>query len=161
MGNGSKPFGHFTRYRLPLTGYGAAAALAALLAGCGSAPTRDAPAESQPPTAKAPAPRGGGYYLDDGPGANPPADLDGIPDAVPRPEPIRTATSRPYTVMGRSYTPMTSLQAYRARGIATWYGRRYHGKPSPAKPEVAPPATVVMNFVAASTLRMRWRGGSE
>jgi rare lipoprotein A len=43
-------------------------------------------------------------------------------------EPLNRATSRPYVVMGRSYTPMTSLQPYRARGIATWYGRRYHGK---------------------------------
>jgi rare lipoprotein A len=35
---------------------------------------------------------------------------------------------RPYVVMGKQYTPMTSLQAYKARGVATWYGRRYHGK---------------------------------
>jgi rare lipoprotein A len=108
----------------------AAAALVAALAGCGSAPPRDAPVEGQAPAAKAPPARGGGYYHDDGPGANPPANLDGIPDAVPRVEPIRAATSRPYTVMGRSYTPMTSLQPYNARGIATWYGRRYHGKPT-------------------------------
>ena len=103
----------------------AAAALAVALVGCGSAPTRDTPTAKAPP-----APRGGGYYLDDGPGANPPPDLDGIPDAMPRVEPIRGATSRPYTVMGRSYTPMTTLQPYTARGIATWYGRRYHGKPT-------------------------------
>lgn len=31
-------------------------------------------------------------------------------------------------VMGRSYTPMTAPAPYQARGIATWYGRRYHGK---------------------------------
>jgi rare lipoprotein A len=43
-------------------------------------------------------------------------------------EPIRAATSRPYVVMGRSYAPMTALQPYKARGIASWYGRRYHGK---------------------------------
>jgi rare lipoprotein A len=108
-----------------LTPHFAAAALVVALAGCGTAPRLDTP------TAQAPsAPRGGGYYLDDGPGANPPADLDGIPDAVPRAEPIRVATSRPYTVMGRSYTPMTALEPYKARGIATWYGRRYHGKPT-------------------------------
>ena len=95
-----------------------------LLSGCGSAPQRETVSKSPPP------PRSGGYYLDDGPGANPPANLDGIPDAVPRVEPIRGATSRPYTVMGRSYSPMSSLEAYRARGIATWYGRRYHGKPT-------------------------------
>src|SRR5882672_10101400 len=93
-----------------------AALLAIALGGCGTAP-------SKAPT------RPGGYYLDDGPGANPPANIDSIPDALPRVEPIRSATSRPYVVMGRNYTPMTSLQPYRARGIATWYGRRYHGKP--------------------------------
>jgi len=104
-----------TAYRLPLTAYPliAAALLAAMISGCGT-----------------PAKRPGGYYLDDGPGANPPANLDRIPDAVPRAEPINRGTSRPYVVMGRSYTPMTSHQAYRARGIATWYGRRYHGKPT-------------------------------
>jgi rare lipoprotein A len=73
-------------------------------------------------------PRGGGYYLDDGPGANPPPDIDRIPDATPRLEPLRPASMRPYTVNGKQYTPMTSLQPYRARGVASWYGRRYHGK---------------------------------
>jgi rare lipoprotein A len=98
--------------------------VAAMLAGCGSAPRRESAAKAPPSTP----PRSGGYYLDDGPGANPPADLDSIPDAVPRAEPVRAATSRPYVVMGRSYTPMTAREPYRARGIATWYGRRYHGK---------------------------------
>jgi rare lipoprotein A len=75
-----------------------------------------------------PAKRPGGYYLDDGPGAKPPSNLDAIPDAVPRVEPINRGTARPYVVMGKSYTPMTALAPYKARGIATWYGRRYHGK---------------------------------
>jgi rare lipoprotein A len=103
---------------------GAALAATMLLSGCGSTPPQRETVSKSPPA------RSGGYYLDDGPGANPPADLDGIPDAVPRVEPIRGATSRPYTVMGRSYSPMSSLQPYTARGIATWYGRRYHGKPT-------------------------------
>ena len=81
-----------------------------------------------PAPAASPAPRAGGYYLDDGPGENPPANLDGIPEPVPRIEPLHRGTSRPYVVMGRSYTPMMSLEPYKARGIATWYGRRYHGK---------------------------------
>ncbi len=97
--------------------------LAVALSGCGSAPTRDTTAAKPSPP-----PRSGGYYLDDGPGANPPANIDSIPDAVPRVEPIRNATSRPYVALGRTYTPMTSLQPYKARGIASWYGRRYHGK---------------------------------
>jgi rare lipoprotein A len=98
--------------------------LTLILGACGSAPKREssAGAPASPPA------RGGGYYLDDGPGANAPANLDAIPDAVPRVEALHRGTQRPYTVMGRSYTPMTRLEPYRARGVATWYGRRYHGK---------------------------------
>ena len=80
-----------------------------------------APAPAKPPT-----PRGGGYYLNDGPGDNPPANIDQIPDAVPRVEPLRPANMRPYTVMGQTYTPMTRLTPYKERGVASWYGRRYH-----------------------------------
>jgi len=82
------------------------------------------PGTATPPTGT----RGGGYYLDDGPGANPPADIDSIPDAVPRIEPLQRGASRPYTVMGKTYTPMTVLEPYKARGVASWYGRRYDGK---------------------------------
>ena len=121
MSNGKKNLNQhlgFAHYPLPITHYLITAALAAALSGCGSAPT----------TREPPAKRPGGYYLDDGPGANPPANLDNIPDAVPRAEPINRGTSRPYVVMGKSYTPMTALAPYKARGIASWYGRRYHGK---------------------------------
>jgi rare lipoprotein A len=34
---------------------------------------------------------------------------------------------RPYVVMGQNYTPMTQVVPYKARGLASWYGRRYHG----------------------------------
>jgi rare lipoprotein A len=74
--------------------------------------------------------RPGGYYLDDGPHANPPADLDSVPDAQPRAEPIRTANTRPYMVMGRTYTPMAGLVPYSETGVASWYGKRYHGQPT-------------------------------
>jgi len=73
---------------------------------------------------------GGRYYLDDGPGDGPPPDLDAIADAVPRAEPIRPSNSRPYVVFGRQYRPMSQLEPYQARGVATWYGRRYHGNPT-------------------------------
>jgi rare lipoprotein A len=88
-----------------------AALLAAMLSGCGT-----------------PARRPGGYYLDDGPGRNPPANIGSIPDAVPRVEPINRGTAQSYVVMGKRYTPMTALAPYKRRGIATWYGRRYHGR---------------------------------
>jgi rare lipoprotein A len=97
-----------------------AAFVAITLAGCGTTAKRDS-------TASPPA-RGGGYYLDDGPGDRPPADIDRIPDAVPRTEPLNRGTTRPYTVMGKDYTPMSALRPYKARGVASWYGRRYHGK---------------------------------
>jgi peptidoglycan lytic transglycosylase len=89
------------------------------LAACTSSPTR-------PEAARKP----GGYYLDDGPGDNPPANLDQIPDAQPRVEPIKASTARPYTVFGQTYVPMTQLAAYKARGTASWYGKRYHGQPT-------------------------------
>lgn len=72
----------------------------------------------------------GGYYLDDGPGDAPPVDLESIPDAVPRAEPLHRPATKPYTALGRSFTPMTQRGPYKARGTASWYGRRYHGKPT-------------------------------
>jgi rare lipoprotein A len=104
-----------------------------VLGGCGTLASRDdtppppsTTASKAPPSA--PATRPGGYYLDDGPGDKPPADLDSIPEPTPRIEPLRRATMRPYVALGRSYTPMTALAPYKERGLATWYGRRYHGK---------------------------------
>ena len=92
---------------------------AVVLSGCGT---------TSKPGPSPQAPRGGGYYLDDGPGDNPPPDIDRIPDATPRLEPLKPATLRPYVANGKHFTPLTSLQPYHARGVATWYGRRYHGK---------------------------------
>ena len=74
--------------------------------------------------------RSGGYYLDDGPPDTVPADLDAIPDAQPRAEPIKVSTTRPYIALGRRFVPMTQLQPYSATGVASWYGRRYHGRPT-------------------------------
>ncbi len=68
------------------------------------------------------------YYKDDGPGDNPPANLDSIPDAMPRLEPLRRFANRPYTVLGKDYVPATTLRAYKERGIASWYGRKFNGQ---------------------------------
>lgn len=96
-----------------------------LFVGCTTPPAREAPSVKAPPSTTT---GKGGYYLDDGPGATPPANIDAIPDAVPRAEPLHRGAMRPYTVMGRHYMPMTAVAPYRARGVASWYGRRYHGK---------------------------------
>lgn len=74
--------------------------------------------------------RGGGYYKDDGPGDNPPADLDAVPDAIPRAEPLSVAANSPYNVFGRDYVPGTALKPYRSRGVASWYGKKFHGLPT-------------------------------
>ncbi|EWM47056.1 rare lipoA family protein [Bordetella holmesii 35009] len=74
-----------------------------------------------------PGKRGGGYYKDDGPDANPPANLDSIPDAVPRLEPLASGANRPYVVFGKRYVPDLTEQAFRQEGIASWYGKKFHG----------------------------------
>lgn len=74
------------------------------------------------------APQRGGYYKDDGPHERPPANLDRVADAVPRSEPLHRFANRPYKALGREYVPMTSLQPFRQRGLASWYGKRYHGQ---------------------------------
>ena len=108
-------------FRLAAPGAPASVILALLaLTACSSSPPR--PETSAPPR------KPGGYYLDDGPGASPPANLDQVPNPEPRLEPIKASTSRPYTVFGRTYTPMSSLGPYQVRGAASWYGKRYHGQ---------------------------------
>lgn len=83
--------------------------LALLLAGCGSAPK--------------------GRDGRDGPGANPPPGLANVPDAEPRIEVIRNGgPNKPYEVLGRSYVPITQDRSFRERGLASWYGRQFHGR---------------------------------
>lgn len=72
--------------------------------------------------------RGPRYYQDDGPHAKPPANLNSIPDAVPRAEPLSLSGNNPYVVFGKKYTPMKSAKGYRSKGVASWYGKKFHGK---------------------------------
>jgi len=94
---------------------------AALLAGCGS-PRKSTTRAGAPPY------HGGGYYKDDGPGRNIPANIANLPDAVPRIEPHNSANFRPYTVLGQRFVPVSADQALRQRGVASWYGRKFHGQ---------------------------------
>jgi rare lipoprotein A len=119
----------------------AAAVMLGFLAACSSAPPAvpgappgapapAAEAGSSPPAAGTAPPGRGRFYLDDGPGDRPLAELQKVPDAVPRAEPLHSRANRPYVIFGRQYEPMTRLEPFRERGIATWYGRRYHGRPT-------------------------------
>ncbi|MCR4303460.1 MAG: septal ring lytic transglycosylase RlpA family protein [Gallionella sp.] len=92
-----------------------------LLAACGGVPQRK--------TETAPAATGAGGYLEgDGPGADAPANLDAIPDAVPKNEPLHRYANRPYVALGKTYTPLTVTGSYKERGIASWYGKKFHGR---------------------------------
>lgn len=112
--------------------------IALVVAACGSQAPRpsveraeSAPAPVAKPAQKPPAyvlKKGGGYYQDDGPGDNAPEDLDAIPDAVPRAEPLHRFANNPYSVFGREYVPLKSAGGYRVRGVGSWYGRKFHGQ---------------------------------
>jgi peptidoglycan lytic transglycosylase len=83
---------------------------------------------TQPTPSQPPEKGRGGYYLDDGPGENPPANIDAIPDAVPESEVLAPRANSPYTVFGKRYVPMPGYVPYKDSGIASWYGKRFHGK---------------------------------
>ncbi|NLZ11146.1 MAG: septal ring lytic transglycosylase RlpA family protein [Alcaligenaceae bacterium] len=70
--------------------------------------------------------RSGGYYQNDGPGSGAP-DINAIPNAIPRIEAYAPANFRPYSVFGRRYVPISGNVPFREEGIASWYGRQFHG----------------------------------
>jgi len=108
-----RPAGPFASRCLPL----AIACLAvALIAGCGSSPRKGGSGG------------GGGYYKDDGPGHSIPRGIENIPDAVPRIERHNPANFRPYSVMGQRFVPVSANTALRQKGVASWYGRKFHGQ---------------------------------
>ena len=98
----------------------------AACAACTTAPTSEPPPAAQPAPGKPPP--SAKYYKDDGPGESVPANIDVLPDAVPRAEPLHRFANRPYTVFGREYVPATTLRTYKERGVASWYGRKFHGE---------------------------------
>jgi rare lipoprotein A len=56
-------------------------------------------------------------------------DLRQLPDAELKVEPIRSGgPNKPYEVLGQSYTPMTKDEPLVERGLASWYGRKFHGR---------------------------------
>ena len=72
--------------------------------------------------------KGGKYYADDGP----PADYKENhikPDAVPKVEPrSRGGNPDSYVVFGKRYHVMKNSRGYKERGIASWYGKKFHGR---------------------------------
>ncbi len=56
------------------------------------------------------------------------ASPDNFKDAVPKVEPLLSGPNKPYTVRGKRYVPDTREIPYRHQGIASWYGKQFHGK---------------------------------
>ncbi|HCY86624.1 MAG TPA: septal ring lytic transglycosylase RlpA family lipoprotein [Desulfobacteraceae bacterium] len=38
------------------------------------------------------------------------------------------ATQRPYTIRGKKYVPLATASGYVEKGIASWYGKKFHGR---------------------------------
>jgi rare lipoprotein A len=70
----------------------------------------------------------GGYYQDDGPGDNPPPGLRDLPDAVVKYEPYAKFANKPYAVFGQTYVPLLNDEPFIQRGVASWYGVKFHGQ---------------------------------
>jgi len=69
------------------------------------------------------------FEKEDGPDRFPP-NVANIPDAVPKYEPIRPQNQKSYKVLGKRYYPLKTAAGYRERGIASWYGKKFHGNPT-------------------------------
>lgn len=58
-----------------------------------------------------------------------PKDLSGVSNAVPRVEPrSRYGNPESYVVFGKRYYTTSSSAGYSERGIASWYGTKFHGR---------------------------------
>ena len=106
------------------------AVLVLLLAACARQPTRP---DLPPREADRPRPKAGELYAphirDGGPPV--PPDISRIAEPIPVNEPPARYDNRsPYTVLGKSYRVMESARGYRERGQASWYGNKFHGRPT-------------------------------
>ena len=90
------------------------AALCVALAGCAT---------------RAPAPRAAPPSQSSGAPAQAPPVLAQVPEVVPVPEPIRAGgPNKPYEQFGVAYTPLPPDAALSEQGLASWYGRKFHGR---------------------------------
>jgi rare lipoprotein A len=96
-----------TRKRLIIPG--ALAILGALLGGCGSPLPGPSADQDGPPD----------EYRD----------MSHVPDAVPKVEPrSRGGNPETYVVFGKRYYTLPASKGFSERGIASWYGRKFHGR---------------------------------
>jgi rare lipoprotein A len=113
-----------TQRRIHETGAALLVIIAALiLSACSSIAPRDSARVPDttpvPPTAEE----------QDGPPDHIPPNLLATPDAVPRDEALsRTGNPERYSALGQEFRTLKSNQGYVARGKASWYGKKFHGR---------------------------------
>jgi len=101
-----------------------------VLVACSTVKTASATSQSAKPTNKPTVAnnKGGAYFQKDGPADHIPVNLNLVPDAVPQAEPLIKSANQPYTAMGMSFRPDTSEKPFHASGLASWYGKQFHGR---------------------------------
>jgi rare lipoprotein A len=73
----------------------------------------------------------GGLYAPGISDASPQGELDisDLLEPIPRDElKARYGNRSPYTVLGKQYVVLGSAKGYKERGIASWYGTKFHGR---------------------------------
>ena len=56
---------------------------------------------------------------------------DEILDATPRVDKVtRAGNKNPYTVLGKTYHLLPTSEGYKEKGVASWYGKKFHGRPT-------------------------------
>ena len=97
------------------------------LGACATAPApTEPPGQSSRPASGAPGSDRYEHQSDSGPEQRP--DVSSQAEPVPREEP-RSAYGNPktYSVWGETYQVMESAEGYQEEGLASWYGRKFHG----------------------------------
>lgn len=99
-----------------------------VLVACSTVKTASATNQTSTQSMKKSLARNGAYFEHDGPADRIPVNLDLVPNAVPQAEPLIKAANLPYSAMGMSFRPDTSNTPYKVRGMASWYGKQFHGR---------------------------------
>ena len=99
-----------------------------LLSGCSSNSTQPSGVSQSAVVAAAKAKTESRYAIKQDLGPKQHKDMSNAPDAVPKVEPhSRGGNKSRYEVWGKSYSVMASSIGFKQRGLASWYGQKFHG----------------------------------
>jgi len=99
-----------------------------LVSGCSSNSTQPSGVSQSAVVAAAKAKTESRYAIKQDLGPKQHKDMSNAPDAVPKVEPhSRGGNKSRYEVWGKSYSVMASSLGFKQRGLASWYGQKFHG----------------------------------